>query len=623
MTLLPSRKTPPSVLEKQVELLYQRLPFSLITSTAVALLFLVFLTKFPDREGLRLWVVLMLLIVILRALTISYYRRLKSRGVSRPREFELLVIAGVILAGFGWGSIAWWLYPKAADHNTQLLLLLVLVGMAGGSITTLGYRIVPIYLFIILTLMPILIGLYRTPGSQNIAIGIVLVIYTGFLLKNARIFQQTSEQLLLLKERAQIREEKLQVAHKEAQEASQAKSRFLANMSHEIRTPMNSIIGRSRLALDDEPDDGTRKHLEMIQVSSENLLALINDILDFSKIEAGELNMESSPFDLHETIESSINTINVFLEGREKTVALSYSIAPDVPKMVTGDALRLRQILLNLLSNGVKFTRKGYLALSVKRSRQYTENNIIIQFQVRDTGKGIAADKHEVIFDEFSQEDDSSTRQFTGTGLGLAICRRLCHLMGGDIEVRSIPGQGSNFVFHVVFQPCEEKYTPVPRKKDKKKKLEISPLTLLLVEDNEPNRILARMVLEKAAHTVVEAHDGLQALHRLAEQDFDAVLMDVQMPEMDGLTATQIIRAAERGEGLESLEPLLASKLSARLCGNHIQIIAMTANAMTGDREKCLESGMNDYMSKPFDPDRLATLLSRIISGTKRPMKDG
>ncbi|MFW2365325.1 MAG: ATP-binding protein [Desulforhopalus sp.] len=621
MTIFPPDKTPPSVFEKQVDLLYQRLPFSLVTSAAITLLFLLFLSDFPDPEGLRLWVILMLLIVIVRALSVNYYRRLLSQGVNQPRRFEALVIAGVVLAGAGWGSIAWWLYPKAGDQDTQLLLLLVLVGMAGGSITTLGYRIAPIYLFITLTLLPILIGLYRTPGNQNIAIAIVLVIYTGFLLKNARIFQETSEQLLLLKEKAQIREEKLQIAHEEAQEANQAKSRFLANMSHEIRTPMNSIIGRSRLALEENLEKGVRMHLEMIQISSENLLALINDILDFSKIEAGELNIENHPFDLYETIESSINTINVFLEDGSKTLTMSYSIDPDVPRAVKGDAQRLRQILLNLLSNGVKFTERGSVTLSVTKLQNDNDNEIRLQFQVRDTGKGIPVDKHETIFEEFSQEDDSSTRQFAGTGLGLAICRHLCQLMGGEIEVQSSPDRGSTFIFDIVFNPGEDEQLPTLKKNDKKNLTATSPLALLLVEDNEPNRVLARMVLEKGAHSVIEAYDGIEALHKLAEYEFDAILMDIQMPRMDGLTATRIIRAAERGIALSEIESPLAGKLATRLAGSHIPIIAMTADAMTGDREKCLDSGMNYYLTKPFDPDRLAAILSKIIPVHKNTTK--
>ncbi|MEN8189342.1 MAG: ATP-binding protein [Thermodesulfobacteriota bacterium] len=397
-----------------------------------------------------------------------------------------------------------------------------------------------------------------------------------------------------------------------AESAGRAKSEFLANMSHEIRTPLNSIIGRSALALDHQIDKDTRSHLEMISSSSHNLLALVNDILDFSKIEAGELTIENSPFDLHDTVQSCCRTVKILLEDKDKSVALNHTIAPDVPRVVTGDALRLRQILLNLLSNSVKFTEDGTIDLSVKCLP--TDNYLQIQFQVRDTGIGIAPEKLDSIFDKFSQVDHSATRKFGGTGLGLAICHYLCQLMGGDIEVTSTPGKGSTFSCTLLFTPCSDDELisvkdPLPTEPQI-----VPPMSLLLVEDNEPNRILARMVLEKDNHHIEEAHDGLHALGLLAENDYDVVLMDVQMPVMDGFSATTIIRHAERGDEIKGIDEDLAAKLRIRLKGQHTPIIAMTAKAMSGDREECLAAGMDYYLSKPFTAGGVKAVLGQIAS---------
>lgn len=601
--------TPPSVLTKQVDLLYQRLPSSLVTSATIVLCLLFFLKDFPEPITLYIWVGLMLLLFGLRTLTIIYYHKIKKQDSFRIEQAEAIFVIGVIATGIGWGSLAWWLYPLTSDESTHILLFVVITGLAAAAIPSLSYRRFPIQIFTCLTVLPMIIGLYRTPGSQQITLGIIAIVYTVFICKSGLIFQKHHEQILLLKEKALAREAKLKIARKKAEASNQEKSRFLANMSHEIRTPINSIIGHTRLALREDIDHKQQLHLNIIQNSSKNLLALINDILDFSKIEAGEFNIDNKPFDLHETIQTTISTVQVL--AQKKGLEMQYTIAPDIPKSVTGDNLRLSQILLNLLNNSIKFTQKGFIELNIQRL-QTTDDSLTLQFTVRDTGIGIALNKQKYIFKEFAQEDDSTTRKFGGSGLGLAICRQLCHLMGGTIKVGSTPAKGSTFTVSIPFLQCTLKDLPAKTHPTTTTPTQIRPLSLLLVEDNEANRILTRMVLEQDKHHLVEAHDGLQALNILAEQTFDAVLMDVQMPIMDGFTATQIIRSAEQNEQITKVDEKLAAKLKNFLQGTHTPIIAMTANAMSGDREKCLDAGMDDYLAKPFHPDGLAIIFDRL-----------
>lgn len=606
------------MVSKQIALLYKNLKFSLATSTVVALLVFFFLRDFVQTTAMRTWLIIMLLIILYRGVCSIFYHSAVNKGPLNTWRTELVFVIGSTLTGFTWGCLGWWIYPMTLDPDAHFLLFIVLVGMAGGSITVLAYRLAPSFFFISFTLLPLLIGLYRTPGKHNFPIGIALIIYYAYLIKNAQVFQKNSERMFILQEEAQTREKMLNNARCEAEEASQAKSRFLANVSHEIRTPMNSIIGRTRFALDGKPDAKTRSHLEMIRSSSADLLSLINDILDFSKIEAGEFKIINKPFDLHEVLISCIDTIKVLIEEKDKDIDLRYEIGQDVPLAINGDRLRLRQILLNLLNNAVKFTESGSIDVAVSLVEE-DGRDLILQFTVQDTGIGIRQAKQEYIFNEFAQEDDSLTRRFGGTGLGLAICKQLCQLMGGDISVTSAPKQGSTFIFTIRASRCEASEIALEKEIEFSPETPHAPLSLLLVEDNEANRALARMVLENNKHSLMEAHNGLQALQLLCEETFDAVLMDVQMPVMDGLTATQLIRSAEQDHELSGVDDRLSKQLRQQLSGNHIPIIAMTANALSGDREKCLEAGMDEYIPKPFQPEEVTRILQKIATPRNTP----
>jgi signal transduction histidine kinase/DNA-binding response OmpR family regulator len=405
-------------------------------------------------------------------------------------------------------------------------------------------------------------------------------------------------------------EKKLIAAKNAAEDANRSKGQFLANMSHELRTPMNGIIGFTDMILNMDISDQQRKYLELVKSSADRLLNVMSDILDFSKIEAGRLTMETMIFRFRITLDDILNFL--ILKAEKKGLKVSWEISNEVPDNLIGDPTRFSQIITNLVGNAIKFTEQGAVEIKVS-VKEKISNAVLLHFTIKDTGIGIPQDKQDTVFDSFSQAENSHTRKYGGTGLGLAITSKLVNMMEGNIWFESVTKSlqaendisqnrtGTTFHFTVRFNylPAEDEQEKI-KKSEKYKKIfseQVSGLlNILIAEDELINRTLIVSLLEEKGWQITEVTNGEEALEALNENNFDLIIMDVQMPKLNGFEATQAIRENEKDTG------------------QHIPIIATTAFALKGDREKCLEAGMDEYLSKPINIEKLMETISRLVS---------
>ena len=572
----------------RLETLYGNTPQALPAGAAFAALLAWALAESASPAMVLGWLLLKWLVIGVRALDWWQFHRSPDRR-RHVRHWSRRHALGAVTDGLGWGLL-WPLFIPTGQAATDGLVLAGLVGVASVGVFTLSASVAHAMRFMGCTLLPVALQELLQPRGvvSWVTVGGVLVYGAVLWAETRRVSHQKDELLRLRFELAEIAAER-ERARRRAEDASAAKSRFLATVSHELRTPLNGILGTAEL-LAREPDDGQdrRQRLEVLRQSGAHLLGLIDDLLDISRIEAGRFELHPEPTPLRPLLDSVCALLQPLADVRG--LSLGHQIDPTVPAAVMADAPRVRQVLLNLLGNALKFTDQGEVALHLVHDAG------LLRFSVRDSGRGIPPERLGAIFEAFERVETAG--QVTGTGLGLTISRQLARAMGGDLYAHSRPGEGSVFTF-TLKAPGVAWSAPAPAPTAS---APAAPASLqgevLLVEDNPVNAMVARGMLEHLGLQVRSAEDGEQALAEMQRLRPDLVLMDCQMPHLDGWQATRRWRALEQ------------AGTSPRL-----PIVALTANVVQGDRERCLAAGMDGYLPKPIDPTRLAEVLQRHLRG--------
>ncbi|MCK4875885.1 MAG: response regulator [Sulfurimonas sp.] len=572
-------------IQKKLEYLFGNLLNSVFGNLAIVIIVFYTLQNVVENTYLNIWFSLHILITLLRTLLLYFYKKDKIDKKNMDRYY-ILFFSGAFFSGLLWGAGAFLIFPQESEY--QMFLILMISGLVSGSAVSFASRSEIFYSYFFVTMVPYLYALSTAQNTISSAIFMAIIFYLIFLSLIERKISKNVENNILLAFQNKELVSQLKQKVEELSRASEAKSTFLSVMSHEIRTPMNAIIGFIKILIQGEKDELKLKYLNTIDKSSYILLGVLNDILDISKIESGKFILQKIAFNPKEEFESVYELFKQI--SKEKNINLINSISKELPRYINSDKLRLKQIISNLLSNAVKFTPQNK---NIELIIKYDEDKSSLYVEVKDEGLGIAKENIDKILEEFTQVDDSTNRQYTGTGLGLAIANKFLYLFNSELHVESELNVGSSFSFEI--------YVEMTELIDEEENYELHDIDfnakkVLLAEDSKTNQMLIEILLTNMNMEVTIANNGVEAEELFRKNDFEIVLMDINMPNKNGIEAMHTIREYEKKS--ESKTP----------------IIALTANAVSGDREKYIKEGFDDYVPKPIDNERLVQVLQRHLS---------